>query len=452
MNEKTKSLKLILAICIVLGLVTTGIAQNSPSTTRQKLLQTVGQAKKETGYMSAALISPLIKSIEAGKDEFVTEELVPDYISFSKDKNIFVQQLGVAGLSAVKSPKAVEALFEYVKNKDYADWEKRLKDLMNPNNTESWQLQYELETFRKAVDALGESRDKRFVPFLLELFKSTNPNSAQIIAPVGQALGKLGATRELFDMVPEANTQLFIYIHYALKSVKDPNKVPELKTIINDPNENTMVRCFAVSTLSGIEAAGVSEFLISIINDQNYLIEIRQTAMGAASLLKDPAAEKTLLVYAQDRDSPLRYSAFVGLLRCMPDKYIDRFFETIMDPNEELNFRRQLISEFNQSIQQDLLKKYWKQLHDCLNASDRNGRPVDEIRIVAWEQINKVFQEEPSVVLNDRNSGTILNAILDRITKENINLSYQEKLKKAEEETQRIVSVYDDEQKSQTND
>jgi len=452
MDDKIKFRKLTLGLFIVLVLVTTGIAQNSPSTARQKLLQAVRDAKKETGYMSAALISPLIKSIEAGKDELVSEELVPDYISFLKDENIFVQRLGVAGLSAIKSPKAVEALFEYVKNKDYADWEKRLQELMNPNNTESWQLQYELETFRKAVDALGESGDKRFVPFLLGLFKSTNPEQVQIIAPIGQALGKLGATRELFDMVTEANNQLFMHIHYALKSVKDPNKVPELKLIINDPNENSMVRCFAVSTLSGIEAAGVSEFIIGIINDRNYPIEIRQTAMGTASQIKDPAAEEILLAHAQDANSPLRHPAFVGLLRCMPEKYINRFFETIMDPNEELNFKQQLTSEFNHSIKQEQLKKYRKQLYDCLNASDRDGHPNDDIRVFAWRQIHKVFNEKPSVVLSDRNSGhPIRSDILDTIGKENKNLNYQQRLTKAEEETQHIVSVYD-EQKSEEKD
>jgi HEAT repeat protein len=453
MNEKIKSLKPALVTCIVLGLVTNGVARNRPLTARQKLLQAVGQAKKETGYMSAALISPLIKSIETGKGEYVSEELMPDYISFLRDKNIFVQHLGVAGLRAMKSPKAVEALFEYVKNKDYADWEKRLRDLMNPNNKESWQLQYELETFRKAVDALGESGDSRFVPFLSELLKSTNPDLVQIIAPVGQALGKLGATRELFDMIREADNNLLVIIHHALKSVKDPNKVPELKTVINDPNENTMVRCLAVSTLSGIEAAGVSEFVIGIINDQKYPMEIRQTATGAASQIKDPTVEKTLLVYMQDRDSPFRYSAFVGLLRSMPEKYVGRFFKTIMDPNEELDFKRHLISDFNQSIQQDRLKKYRKQLYDCLNASDRNGRPIDNIRVFAWCQINKVFNEEPSIVLNDRSSaGTIHSVILERMVKENKNLNYQERLKKAEEEIQNIVGVYDNKQELEEKD
>ena len=250
MNDRIKLPKLALAICIILGLVTSGIAQNNPLTARQKMLQTVRQAKKETGYMSAALISPLIKSIETGKDEYVCEELMPDYISFLKDKNIFVQRLGVTGLRAIKSPKAVEALFEYVKNKDYADWEKRLQDLMNPNNKESWQLQYELDTFRKVVNALGESGDSRFVPFLLELFKSTNPQSLQIMIPVGQALGKLGATKELFEMIPDvdiemipdADRDLLLCISEALRAVKDPNKVPELKSIIKDPNTNFVIR------------------------------------------------------------------------------------------------------------------------------------------------------------------------------------------------------------------
>jgi len=451
-NNRIKLLKLALAICIILGLVTSGIAQNNPLTARQKLLQTVRQAKKETGYMSAALISPLIKSIETGKDEYVCEELMPDYISFLKDKNIFVQRLGVTGLRAIKSPKAVEALFEYVKNKDYADWEKRLQDLMNPNNKESWQLQYELDTFRKVVNALGESGDSRFVPFLTELFKSISPQSLQIMIPVGQALGKLGATKELFEMIPDvdiemipdADRDLLLCISEALRAVKDPNKVPELKSIIKDPNKNIVNREFAVSSLARIKAAGVSEFIIDIINDRNYPVSMRRTAVGAASQIKDPAVEKILLAYAQDPNSPIRYNAFAGLMKRMPDKYIDRLFEIITDPNEEQYFKQQLTANFYHLISQDQLKKCRKQLYDCLNASNRDGRPIDEIRIVAWEQINKVFKEEPSVVLNSRNSGNIISAILKRIGKENKNLKPPERLKKAEEEMQRIVSVYDD--------
>ncbi len=461
MNDNIKLLKRALRISIVLGLVTSGIAQNSSSTARQKLLQTVREAKKETGYMSAALISPLIKSIETGKGEFVSEELVPYYTLFLKDDNIYVQRLGVVGLNAIKSPKAVEALFDYVKNKDYVDWEKRLQDLMNPNNKESRQLQYELDTFRTAIDALGESGDSRFVSFLTELFKSTNPQSLQIIMPVGQALGKLGATRELFEMIPDvdfemipdADRDLLLCISEALRAVKDPNKVPELKSIIKDPNKKIVIREFAVSSLSGIKAAGVTEFIIDIINDRNYPVSMRRTAVGAVSQIKDPAVEKTLLVYAQDPNSPIRYNAFAGLVKRMPDKYVDRFFEIIMDPNEELDFKRRFISDFNNLIPQDQLKKCRKHFYNCLKASDRDGRPIDHIRVFAWCQINKFFNEEPSVILNDRNSAhSIRYEILERIGKENKNLNYQERLKKSDEETQRIVNVYDDKQKSEEKD
>lgn len=448
MKDKIKPRKLALGICIVLGLVTSGIAQNNPITTRQKLLQTVREAKKEKGDMSAALISPLIKSIKTGKGVFVSEELVPDYTSFLKDENIFVQRLGVIGMDAIKSPKAVEALFEYVKNKDYADWEKRLQDLMNPNNKESRQLQYELDTFRTAIDALGESGDSRFVPFLTELFKSTSPQSLQIMMPVGQALGKLGATKELFEMIPDADRELLSRIYYALRAVKDPNKVPELKSIIKDPNKHIQARNFAVSTLAGIKAAGVTEFIIDIVNDRNDPIEIRLTATSIASRIKDPAVEKTLLAYAQDANSPLRYEAFTGLIKRMPDKYVDRLFETVIDPNEELSFKQRLTSNFNRMIPEDQLKKCRKHFYNCLNASDRDGRPIDQIREFGWSQIYKVFNEKPSVVLNDINpTGKIHEVLLKRIEKENKNLEHKERYNKATEEMQRFVSVYDDKQK-----
>jgi HEAT repeat protein len=456
MIDKIKHRKLTFVICIVLGLVTSGIAQDSVSIARQKLLQTVSQAKKETGYMSAALISSTIESIKTGKGEFVTEELVPDYTSFLKDKNIFVQRLGVEGLKAVKSPKAIEALFEYVKNKDYADWEKRLQESesnRNPKPEESMQIQLEFTIFRTAVYVLGESGESRFVPFLLELFKSSNPNSLEIMVPVEQALGRLGATKELFEMIPDADRNFLFHISNALRAVKDPNKTPELKSIIEDSNANIMARSLAVSTLSGIKANGVTEFIIDVINDKNYPVTIRQTAVGAASQIKNPAVEEILLEHAKNTNSSLRYFALVGLLRRAPDKYIDSFFETIMDPNEKLDFKRRLASELNQSIPQDQLKKYRKQLFDCLNASDRDGRPVDDIRVFAWCQIKKVFNEEPSVVINDKNSAhPIRYEILQRMEKESKNLNYQQRLKKADEETQRIVSVYDEKQNSEEKD
>ena len=455
MIDKVELRKFVL-VCIVLGLATSGIAQNSASTARQKLLQTVRQAKKESSDMSAALISSLIKSIKNGKGAFVSEELVPDYISFLKDGNIYVQRLGAIGLNAIKSPKAVEPLFEYVKNKNYADWEKRLQDMrsnMNPSYQEGSQHQFECDNFRTVVNTLGELGDSRVVPFLIELYKSTNAESLEIMLPVGQALGKLGAIKELFDMVPDADNKLLLYISDALKAVKDPNKVPELKSAIKDPNKHIMIRDFAVSTLAGIKTTGVSEFIIDIINDRNYPVSVRRTAAVAASQIKDPAIEKTLLVYARDPKSPIRYDAFVGLIKCMPDKYVNRLFEIIMDPNEGLYFKQRLMGNVYHLIPQDQLKKCRKQLHNCLNASDQDGRPIDHVRVFAWHQINKVFKEEPSVVLNDRSSGgTIRSTILERVVKENKNLKFQERLKKADEETQRIVRVYDDKRKSEAKD
>jgi len=155
-----------------------------------------------------------------------------------------------------------------------------------------------------------------------------------------------------------------------------------------------------------------------------------------------------LLEHVQDANSFIRPYAFVGLVLCMPEKYTDLYFDKIMDTNEEQEFRKKLVGVFYLYSSRNLLKNYREGLYNCLNAADKDGRPVDAIRISIWRLINDLYKEEPQVTLTSRDSkvtASIQGIIRRRVRSQyNHSVDFEELQKRVNEEIRRIVKVYDE--------
>jgi hypothetical protein len=152
-----------------------------------------------------------------------------------------------------------------------------------------------------------------------------------------------------------------------------------------------------------------------------------------------------LLTFAQDPNSDIRQYAVIGLVFCMPEKYIVRFFATIMDTSEGQEYRRNLAGAlhlYTGRLNRNLLRDYKKDLYNCLSVTDREGHPIDEIRILMWRMINELYGEEASITLgpNSKNSvSTLRNLLADKLIREN--LPVEERYKRANDKLNKILTV-----------
>jgi HEAT repeat protein len=448
----TKKMKYILGviiafgICIAVGLIAYSIPQErlDPNTLalRQTLRQAVAQVKK--GDKKQILL--MLHALESNPDMFVSEKLLPDYIFFLNDSNGEVQYLGAMGLYRSKNSKATKILSEYLKAKDFHKLDEQIeKRVVDPYKSDG-----ELYASFAAISALGLSGDKSYIP-LLESLQGVPLLELEGGYPVESALAGLGAVDSLTNIPQSADKKKINRAASTVRKIRDPNRIPTLIVAAQNPKIADSIKNAAVAAIGEIgqnnppEAAAL---LINITRDPNYNRSSRINAAIAVGKTKDPSAEKSLLAYAQDPNSDIRQYAFIGLVFCMPEQYIERCFEIIMDIKEDQKFREDLAGALHlyTESKRNLLRDYKKELYNCLNVTDREGHPIDNIRILMWEIINELFGEEPSVTLTTRNpnvTGTIRDIIQLRVMRANPHLLYEEEKEKIEEELLRIISVYD---------
>jgi len=419
MNIKIKRGILAFVICIVLGTidpVTIGNPGEDPNSIREKLRQ-------DPNYIRAILhravenaktgdreeLHSVIQSIGKPYEIYTSDKLLPDYISFLNDKDGDVQVLGATCLCSLKSPKSVDALVKYLQSKDFSKLEKMVSA---GEVTEQDALCY-LWAAPMAIMALGEIGDKSVIPFL-ESLRNIDFHLEWGWGPVEEALAKLGALKSLSSVPAGADERQIGRTEHAIRSIKDPNLAPELMAMVRNKMVALSTRCAAMYALGGIISPGIAEFLFEVINDSNCPEGLRLSAADSAvtmvSRTKDPIAEKRLLVYAENPSSNIRPNVLLQLAICMPDKYLGRWFETIMDTNEDPEFRNKLVEMEGATFpsisiyMHDILEAHRDLLYNCLNASDKNGRPMDKIREETWRIINKILHEAHPLELIDEKS------------------------------------------------
>jgi hypothetical protein len=345
------------------------------------------------------------------------------------------------GLYKSKNAKAKKALFEYLKAKDFHKLEEQIeKKQVNP-----YQSGGEIYASIAAISALGLSGDKSYIP-LLESLQGVHLLQLEGGYPVESALAYLGSVDSLTNIPPDAGEEKIDRASGTVMKIRDPNKVPQLMATARNPKIADSIRDSALIAIGDIGKSnplGVADFLIKFFSDSSYSRGLRIEAAISAGKTKDPSVEKPLLAYAQDPNSDIRQYAFQGLNFYMPEKYLDRCFDIIMDKNEDLEFRKNIEGIMTISVLRE--KDRRARIYECLNAVDKDGRPIDKIRIGMWRNINELYGEEPPVTLTTRHTnvtGTIRYKIQLRIM--GSHLLYEEEKKKIEEELERIVSVYDE--------
>jgi len=466
MNTKIKCGILAFAICIAFATVapvTIGSPGEDPNLTIERLRQDpnlirgiLHRAVENAKKGDRKEIHSVIQSIGKPYDIYTSDKLLPDYISFLNDKDGEVQVLGATRLCSLKSPKSVDALVKYLQSKDFGKMEKMISA---GEITEQDRLCY-LWAAPMAIMALGEIGDKSVIPFL-ESLRSIDFHLEWGWGPVEKALAKLGALKSLSSVPAGVDDRQIGRAVEAIQGIEDPNLAPELMATVRNKMVALSIRCAAMYALGGISSPGIAEFLFEVINDSNCPEGLRLSAATSAvtmvSRTKDPIVEKRLLVYAENPSSNIRPNVLLQLAICMPDKYLGRWFETIMDTNEDPEFRNKLVGMEGATFPSisiyihDILEAHRDLLYNCLNASDKNGRPMEKIRVETWLIINKILHEEPPLELMDEKL-TYDELRYDfemRFRRENINASADEIRRMVDEKIKSIVVKWQPQKESE---
>lgn len=450
MNPKVNSGIIAVAVCFVLGFVVylVMIAGPGPKPTlteeeallREKLLQAVKNAKKGDRRELDTAVGILARQ----RGIKVTENLLPDFVSFLNAEDAHVQLLGATGLHVLESPKSKDVLVRYLTGKNFAKLQKKV-DKRDLKPVEYLRLGWEIQASALAIWALGKVGDESVIP-LVESFQEFEMFQFEWGSyPVEEALAELGAIETLCNIPPDAEEWKIRRAEHTLANIRDPNKASELMKTVRNENIAGSIRQAALSALGAINWPDVPDFLVGVTNDLAYDKYLRGPAAIAAGKTQNRGVEKPLLVHAQNPESDIRACAFMGLVLCVPEEYLDRWFETIVDPNEDSEFREKLAG-MDYLIPANLLIDRREELYNCLGAADQRGLPVDKIRVQVWHLINRLFDEEASIVLSSDSSRHI--TTLKRAIRGNLERrrhpSVEELEKKVEERLQAIVKFFPD--------
>jgi HEAT repeat protein len=448
----SKKMKLILGItatlgiCIAVGLIVYSIPQErlDPNTLalRQNLRQAVSDAKKG----KRDIIGLLINNLERKEGKIVSEKLLPEYESFLKDSDAQVQLLGVCGIGALSKPSSKKPLIKYLESVDAGIFKQKPVDDKSPDFEKIAQkFLWTLQAVGISAATLGTIGDESAIPALEKFkdfpgFESSNP--------VTETLSKLGSVKSFTGVSQDADFRKIASASSGIQNIRDPKKVPELMGIIRESKNADAVRIAAIEALCAISSSDSSLFVFSIAKDISYPINIRSMAAFFLGNIHSTEVEKQLMELADDSDIDVKAYALTGLVLYKPEQYFSRWFDTLMDKNESPTLRTKLSGSIIY-IPDNLLMNQREHLYRCLDATDENGSPHDQIRTLAWERINRIFQEQPSIVLSNKSSpyiSDIKGSIMTRLLGSGAftyNTPLQEKDKKVNEILQTIVSFSD---------
>jgi HEAT repeat protein len=227
---------------------------------RQALKQAVAQAKK--GNRSD--ISSAIQYIEKSSKSFISDELIPDYISYLKDPNGQVQWLGAMGLYRINNPKATKELSNFLKGKNF----KKLQTMADEKSRKDFtQISGEIYASIAAISALGLSGDKSYIP-LLESLQGVRILQMEGGSPVEGALAYLGAVDSLTNIPPDAEPEKIDRASGTVMNIRDPNRVPQLMATARNPKIAHSIRHSALMAIGEIGKSnppGTSDFFNQVI-------------------------------------------------------------------------------------------------------------------------------------------------------------------------------------------
>jgi len=383
----------------------------------------------------------IISFFDAHKDVFGHLDLFSDYVSYLKDDDGQVQLLGARGLYELKNPKGIKALSDFLRSKDFIV----LKKKAYAGELDSRQYKWEIRASIETILALGKIGDDSVVPLLESLRTTTEFQLEWGGGPVEKALAELGSIKSLWSISQNARDKEIWNAASAVVGIRDATKVPELMATAVKDDIAQPVRQAALRALAEINSSDVPSFLVAVMNDAEYDLLLRGSAAVAAGRTKAKSIEEHLLAHSRNVESDIRAHAFVGLIMAMPDKYLDSWFDKLMDPNEDSAFRNKLAG-LEYYIPRDVLISRREQLYKCLTAADTTGRPLDKVRLQIWCRINELYREEPQLILTTASADMTLHLrhpIRNKIMMANPHLSFQELKERVDERIKSIVQVYE---------
>ena len=409
MNTNVKCEILAFTICLVLGSVvpiTIGNPGEDPNLTREKLRQdpnlirgilrrAVENAKKDVRKESELL--RIIEALGTDKGLPVSRELLPDFISFLKEKDPYLQVLGAHGLYVLKSPKSKEALTEYLKGKDFAELATKVR-AGQPYTA------WEIRAAMVAILTLGEIGDKSAIP-LLESLRGAKLQFEWGGGPVERALAKLGpeGIRSLSNLGPKADYSQISKATAALWGVSDPNMVPALIETVKDANCAIEIRVAALGALGNMKDDDAIPFILATMTDAVQPKYLRISAAVWAGRTHRLEAEEAILKILDDPncDSSSRISCLMGLVRLNSEKYMPKILKIVIDESAPLEDRKILAGQMANAMEPKELTPHAEMLRMGIKAVKKDGSPADEVRVYMWKALHRATGEEPPLELID---------------------------------------------------
>ena len=252
-----------------------------------------------------------------------------------------------------------------------------------------------------AVEALGKVGDESAIPVLESLkgFPSLEGHN-----PVAVALGKLGAAKTLANTRSGADDT---EIADAAAGVRHITGSQESSGADEDRAGHQTTRWDSNSGRQGtvwMKTDSTIAFILKTAQYPNIVWNVRSMAAVCLGKTQDPAVEEPLLDLAKNSHASIRAHAITGLLSYKPEKYVDRWMATVLDPAEKTDVRAMLPNLGDNYLPREFWKSHRDRLYKCLDATASNGRPEDQVRTRVWVLIYHRLGEQAPLVLDANSS------------------------------------------------
>ncbi len=376
--------------------------------------------------------------VERGEKAKFPQSLFSVLVRLLEDPDPLVQCLGTRGLCLLKRRESRGPLTRYLQQKDFRLWEQQVQTGKISEEDYTWHVMAGVF----AVMALGEVGDESTIPLLESLrgIKDLEKGNA-----VEHALVKLGGglANGAYRLRPNAKQSEISAFRKAVRSIRDPEKVPVLIATVRNPASHG-VRDVALEALADILETKALPFVMQVAKDTNYPAYLRDTAITVARRI-DPQEAARVAKWALDTavDEEMRCYALYAMTLVDPEQYVEQAIRFVVDtsitPERRLFFAKRFNLYVDDAVViKNIVRKYTAQFETWLRAEIKDGIPADGIRYEAWELINSATGAEPCVEFSKRNTHAA-DALHDRIRNQLEAANYRRLHRRPDEEIQQEI-------------
>ena len=415
-------------------------AQSTAGTLTGEMISAIIQKAKQGDHSE---LVKLLHALEKSGHLTVSKDAAPLLTSLLREEASKIQLVATKALYLLGAPSTGTAIVAYLEGKDFG----KLEEQANRGEISEREYGEQIKAATYAILTLGQLGDKSVVPLLKSLCDVEDLKFEFGGGPAQQALAELGAVEPLVKVPDSADHREKEKAAVAVARIRDPQKVPELMATVRDPQVAAQVRHAALSAITEIDAPGTDEFLRGLLEDPDVLQSLQKSAAVAAGKVRAEELEPLLLSFADGApSSSIRPHALVGLALMNPDLYLPRWFQEIMDPEEDLAYRKRLVS-LESCYPRSLLMRHRKKISECLTAATVEGKPVDKIRVEMWILLHELFGDRPRLVLSsasERAVSRLRHPVETQIMMNNPHLSAKELREQTEALIRDLVVIHDE--------